>query len=149
MTDGSSGELEFPEGFLWGSATAAYQVEGAVSEDGRGESIWDRFTHTPGKIEGGATGDVACDHYHRWQSDLAIMSELGLQAYRFSIAWPRVIPAGSGAVNQRGLNFYPGLFDVLLERGIEPVPTLYHWDLPQALQEEGGWTSRDTSERFG
>jgi beta-glucosidase len=149
MTGGSGAGPEFPAGFLWGSATAAYQVEGAVSEDGRGESIWDRFTHTPGKIEGGATGDVACDHYHRWQSDLGLMSELGLQAYRFSVAWPRVIPAGSGAVNQRGLDFYSGLVDGLLERGIEPVPTLYHWDLPQALEDKGGWTSRDTAERFG
>ncbi len=150
MTGGSGADVvEFPEGFLWGAATAAYQIEGAVSEDGRGESIWDRFTHTPGKIEGGATGDVATDHYHRWRDDLALMSDLGLHAYRFSIAWPRVVPTGSGAVNQRGLDFYSALVDGLLERGIEPVPTLYHWDLPQPLEDAGGWTNRDTAERFG
>src|SRR3954468_12146266 len=107
MTSASGADaVEFPEGFLWGAATAAYQIEGAVNEDGRGESIWDRFTHTPGKIEGGATGDVATDHYHRWRDDIELMSALGLHAYRFSIAWPRILPGGSGAVNQRGLDFY-------------------------------------------
>src|SRR4051812_35447337 len=150
MTDGSGTDTgTFPAGFLWGSATAAYQVEGAVTEDGRGESIWDGFAHTPGKIEDGATGDVAADHYHRWRDDVALISELGLQAYRFSIAWPRVTPSGPGAVTRPGLDFYSALVDGLLERGIEPVPTLYHWDLPQALEDEGGWTNRDTSERFG
>jgi beta-glucosidase len=148
-SESGEGAVAFPDGFLWGAATAAYQIEGAVTEDGRGESIWDRFSHTPGKIEDGATGDVATDHYHRWRDDLALMSELGLHAYRFSIAWPRVIPAGSGAVNQKGLDFYSALVDGLLARGIEPVPTLYHWDLPQRLEDEGGWTNRDTAERFG
>jgi len=134
----------FPDGFVWGTATAAYQIEGAVREDGRGESIWDRFCHTPGKIAGGDTGDVADDHYHRWQEDLHIMKELGLGAYRFSIAWPRVIPDGIGAVNPAGLDFYDRLVDALLAAGIEPYVTLYHWDLPQALQDKGGWPNRDS-----
>jgi beta-glucosidase len=150
MTADPGAEMRFPEGFLWGSATAAYQIEGAVREDGRGESIWDRFSHTPGKIEDDATGDIADDHYHRWRDDVELMAGLGLQAYRFSIAWPRVVPAGSGAVNQPGIDFYSKLVDTLLERGIEPVPTLYHWDLPQPLEEaNGGWQDRDTAERFG
>ena len=137
-----------PQGFTWGVATSAYQVEGAVAEDGRGPSIWDTFTHTAGRIAGGATGDVACDHYHRWREDIAIMRSLGVNAYRFSIAWPRVVPDGSGAANAAGLAFYDRLVDGLLEAGIVPYPTLYHWDLPQALQDRGGWAARETAEHF-
>jgi beta-glucosidase len=133
---------------LWGAATSSYQIEGAWNEDGKGESIWDRYTHTPGHVIGGSTGDVACDHYHRWPQDVAMMRELGLQAYRFSIAWPRVLPAGRGAVNPAGLDFYSRLVDGLLEAGIKPVATLYHWDLPQALQDSGGWPARSTAEAF-
>ncbi len=140
--------LAFPEGFVWGAATSAYQVEGAVTADGRGESIWDRFSHAPGHIADRTTGDVACDHYHRWREDVGLMAELGLTAYRFSIAWPRVVPAGAGTVNRRGLEFYDRLVDGLLEAGIAPLPTLFHWDLPQALQDAGGWLARDTVERF-
>ncbi|MGN6606414.1 MAG: glycoside hydrolase family 1 protein [Jatrophihabitans sp.] len=138
----------FPDGFTWGAATAAYQIEGAVDEDGRGPSIWDTFSAEPGRTLNGDTGAVACDHYHRVDDDVALMAELGLQAYRFSVAWPRVVPTGSGAVNQRGVDFYSRLVDRLLERGIAPVATLYHWDLPQPLQDEGGWTNRDTAARF-
>lgn len=138
----------FPKGFVWGTATASYQIEGAVHEDGRGESIWDRFCHTPGHIAGGDTGDVAVDHYHRWQEDVRIMKELGVGAYRFSIAWPRVIPDGAGAVNPAGLDFYDRLVDGLLAAGIEPYVTLYHWDLPQALQDKGGWPNRDAAAWF-
>ncbi|MEO3887639.1 GH1 family beta-glucosidase [Nonomuraea sp. B5E05] len=134
--------------FLWGTATAAYQIEGAVHEDGRGVSIWDTFAHEPGRTRDGHTGDVACDHYHRWSEDVALMSGLGLNAYRFSIAWPRVQPAGSGAVNEKGLDFYDRLVDALLAAGIQPVPTLFHWDLPQALEDRGGWMSRETAGRF-
>src|SRR5437588_9344123 len=133
----------FPVGFFWGAATAAYQIEGAAGEDGRGESIWDRFSHTPGKTLNGDTGDVACDHYHRYQEDAALMERLGLKTYRFSIAWPRLFPAGSGPLNQKGLDFYSRLTDALLAAGIVPVPTLYHWDLPQALQDAGGWPNLD------
>ena len=140
--------MRFPDGFLWGAATAAYQIEGAAREDGRGESIWDRFSRTPGRIQGGDTGDVACDHYHRWAEDVDLMASLGLGAYRFSIAWPRVQPTGAGPVNGRGLDFYRRLVDRLRDRGITPVATLYHWDLPQALQERGGWVDRDTAARF-
>ncbi len=140
--------LTFPSNFLWGTATAAYQIEGAWNEDGKGESIWDRFTHTPGTIVDGSTGDVACDHYHLWPQDLALMKELGIQAYRFSVAWPRILPQGRGAVNQAGLDFYSRLVDGVLEAGIVPAVTLYHWDLPQALQDEGGWTARSTAEAF-
>ncbi len=137
-----------PNGFRFGAATASYQVEGAVREDGRGESIWDRFSHKPGAVVGGDTGDVACDHYHRWADDLDLMVELGLESYRFSIAWPRVQPDGRGPLNSRGVAFYRRLAEGLLERGIEPVATLYHWDLPQARQEVGGWAVRDTALRF-
>ena len=144
MTD----SLRFPEGFVFGAATAAYQIEGAVGEDGRGESIWDRFSHTPGKVYRGDTGDVACDHYHRWESDIELMQELNFGAYRFSIAWPRIIPTGTGAVNQAGLDFYSRLVDELLEVGIQPHATLYHWDLPQALEDQGGWPARATAEAF-
>jgi beta-glucosidase len=138
----------FPEDFLWGVATASYQIEGAVGEDGRGPSIWDVFSHTPGKVRGGDTGDVACDHYHRYAEDVALMAELGVDAYRFSIAWPRIQPEGRGAPNAKGLDFYRRLVDELLAAGITPVATLYHWDLPQALQERGGWPERDTAGRF-
>ena len=138
----------FPPGFLWGAATASYQIEGAVAEDGRGPSIWDTFSHTPGKVHHGDTGDVACDHYHRMPEDVALMADLGLAAYRFSIAWPRIVPTGSGAVNQKGLDFYSRLVDELLQRRITPTATLYHWDLPQPLEDAGGWTNRATAERF-
>jgi len=139
----------FPEGFLWGAATAAYQVEGAAGEGGRGRSIWDTFSRTPGRTYRGDTGDVACDHYRRTDEDLDLMAGLGLKAYRFSVAWPRVQPEGSGPANQEGLDFYRRLVEGLRGRGIEPMPTLYHWDLPQALEDRhGGWTGRQTSERF-
>ena len=132
-----------------GGRHGPYQIEGAVTEDGRGESIWDRFSHTPGMIENGDTGDIACDHYHRWREDLDLMQEVGLKAYRFSVAWPRIFPEGGGTLNQRGLDFYARLVDELLERDIAPVVTLYHWDLPQALETRlGGWTARETAERF-
>jgi beta-glucosidase len=138
----------FPDDFIWGAATAAYQVEGAVDEDGRGESIWDRFCATPGKVRAGDTGAVACDFYHRYPEDIALMRELGLGAFRFSIAWPRVLPEGRGRVNEAGLDFYDRLVDELLAAGIQPFPTLYHWDLPQRLEDEGGWTARSTAEAF-
>ncbi len=138
----------FGADFLWGAATAAYQVEGAAAEDGRLPSIWDTFCRVPGAIAGGDTGDVACDHYHRWPDDIALMSGLGLTAYRFSVAWPRVVPTGSGEVNRSGLAFYDRLVDGLLEAGIRPFVTLYHWDLPQGLQDLGGWPERDTAYRF-
>ena len=140
--------MSFPEGFLWGAATAAYQIEGAVDEGGRGPSIWDTFSHTPGKVLHGDTGDIACDHYHRLDEDLDLMASLGLRAYRFSVAWPRIQPAGGGPANREGLDFYRRLVDGLLERDITPALTLYHWDLPQALEDRGGWTSRETGERF-
>jgi beta-glucosidase len=133
---------------MWGTATASYQIEGAVTEGGRSESIWDRFTHTPGNVIDGSTGDVACDHYHRWREDIALMKDLGLKGYRFSIAWPRIVPNGRGQVNQAGLDFYSRLVDGLLEAGITPFPTLYHWDLPQVLQDNGGWPSRGTAQAF-
>ncbi len=138
----------FPPDFIWGAATASYQVEGAHDEDGRSPSIWDVFSHTPGRTHAGDTGDVACDHYHRLPEDVALMRELGLTAYRFSIAWPRVLPAGVGAVNRAGLDFYSRLVDLLLASGIRPVATLYHWDLPQALDERGGWLERDVADWF-
>lgn len=140
--------LEFAPDFLLGSATASYQIEGAFDEDGRGPSIWDTFSKTPGKTTNGDTGDVADDHYHRFEEDLDLMKKLGLEAYRFSIAWPRIQPTGSGPVNKAGLDFYSKLVDGLLERGIRPIATLYHWDLPQALEDQGGWTNRDTAYRF-
>ena len=135
----------FAADFVWGVATASYQIEGAYDEDGRSMSIWDTFSRVPGAIDNGDTGDVACDHYHRWRSDFDLIEELGANAYRFSIAWPRVIPTGTGAVNQKGIDFYSALVDDLLERGITPYVTLYHWDLPQAMQDRGGWPSRDTA----
>jgi beta-glucosidase len=140
--------LSFPAGFVWGTATAAYQIEGATAEDGRTPSIWDTFSSVPGNIVGGDTGDVACDHYHRLDTDLDLMAELELPAYRFSLSWPRIIPDGSGPVNRIGLDFYERLVDGLLSRSITPLLTLYHWDLPQPLQDVGGWLSRDTVERF-
>lgn len=139
---------EFPAGFVWGASTSSYQIEGAVGEDGRGESIWDRFARTPGRVRGGDTGDVACDHYHRFRDDVALMAEMGLDAYRFSIAWPRVIPTGTGPVNEAGLDFYDRLVDALLEGGVAPHATLYHWDLPQVLEDRGGWPVRATAEAF-
>ncbi len=140
--------LRFPEGFLWGSATASYQVEGAVNEDGRGPSIWDTFSHTPGKTNNGDTGDVADDHYHLYKEDVQLMKALGLKTYRFSIAWPRVFPKGIGTPNPKGLDFYNRLVDELLANNIQPFCTLFHWDLPQALEDKGGWQSRSTSEAF-
>lgn len=140
--------LSFPENFLWGTATSAYQIEGAWNVDGRGVSIWDTFSHQPGKINRGDTGDKAADHYHRWEEDLEIMAKMGLKAYRFSIAWPRIFPEGIGKVNRAGLDFYERLVDALLAKGIEPFPTLYHWDLPQTLQDRGGWPNRDTAYYF-
>jgi beta-glucosidase len=144
----NNGVRTFPRDFVWGSATAAYQIEGAASEDGRQPSIWDTFSHTRGKVTNGDTGDVACDHYHRMPADVALMKSLGLKAYRFSTAWPRIIPAGSGAVNQTGLDFYSRLVDELLAAGIAPYVTLYHWDLPQPLEDAGGWLNRNTASRF-
>ena len=141
---------EFPRDFLWGSATASYQVEGAVNEDGRGPSIWDTFSHTPGNVVNNATGDVADDHYRRYKGDVQLMKSLGVKSYRFSIAWPRVFPQGRGTPNTKGLDFYNRLVDELLANNIQPFATLYHWDLPQALQDNGGgWESRDTSKAFG
>jgi beta-glucosidase len=142
-------DRRLPEGFLLGAATAAYQIEGAATEDGRGPSIWDTFSHTPGKTARGETGDVAADHYHRLEADLDLIQDLGLDAYRFSISWPRILPTGTGETNPAGLDFYERLVDGLLARGVEPVATLYHWDLPQAWQDRGGWTSRETSAAFG
>jgi beta-glucosidase len=138
----------FSNDFLWGVATSSYQIEGAATADGRGESIWDRFCTIPGAIKDGSSGAVACDHYHRFDDDIAVMQRLNLNAYRFSIAWPRVLPQGKGQVNQRGLDFYDRLVDSLLAAGIQPFPTLYHWDLPQALEDEGGWPVRATAEAF-
>lgn len=140
--------IHFPENFLWGSATAAYQIEGAWNEDGRGLSIWDTFSQTPGNVFQNENGNVAADHYHRWQSDLELMRDLGLQAYRFSISWPRILPEGKGKLNQPGIDFYDRLVDGLLNIGIVPYVTLYHWDLPQSLQDNGGWKNRDTANLF-
>ncbi|CAG0995210.1 beta-glucosidase [Myxococcaceae bacterium] len=142
------GAVHFPAGFRFGAATSAYQIEGSWQSDGKGESIWDRFAHTPGKIRGGETGDVACDSYRRWKDDLAVLRELRLQSYRFSIAWPRIQPLGRGAPSAKGLEHYSRLVDALLEAGIRPLPTLYHWDLPQALEDVGGWAERDLAGRF-
>jgi beta-glucosidase len=141
-------QLRFPDGFLWGAATAAYQIEGAPDADGKGPSIWDTFSHTPGKVFHGETGDVACDSYHRYPEDIAMLQRLGAGAYRFSLSWPRIQPDGRGAVNPQGIDYYSRLIDGLLEKGITPVVTLYHWDLPQPLQDKGGWATRDIAEIF-
>ncbi len=140
---------DFPSGFRWGVSTSSYQIEGAVDEDGRGVSIWDTFSHEPYRVGDGTTGDVACDHYHRYADDVALMADLGVRAYRFSIAWPRIQPTGAGPANPAGVAFYDRLVDALLECGVEPAATLFHWDLPQALQDLGGWANRDTAARFG
>jgi beta-glucosidase len=142
----ASTEIEgarFPNGFLWGMASAAYQVEGAWNLDGKGESNWDRFSHTVGKVKGGATGDIACDQYHHYREDIAILKQLNQKSYRFSTSWARIQPAGSGPVNQKGIDYYSRLTDALLEAGIRPFCTIYHWDLPQALEDRGGWPNRD------
>jgi beta-glucosidase len=138
----------FPAGFLWGAATAAYQVEGAWQEDGRGESVWDRFAHTPGKIKNDDNGNVACDSYHRYAEDIALLRQLDLKSYRYSIAWPRIQPSGRGPVNAKGLDYYKRLTDAVLQAGIRPLVTLYHWDLPQPLEDAGGWPNRETADRF-
>lgn len=139
---------KFPEGFVWGVATSSYQIEGAWDEDGKGESIWDRFSHTPNRVLNGDTGDTACDHYHRMNEDIELLKTLGVKSYRFSIAWPRVLPDGRGKPNPKGLAFYERLVDGLLEAGITPNATLYHWDLPQVLQDAGGWPARETADAF-
>src|SRR5687768_5677307 len=140
--------LTFPAGFQWGAATASYQIEGAYNEDDRGLSIWDTFTHQPGKIQDRSNGNEACDHYHRYQQDVDLMAQLELQTYRFSIAWSRIMPFGRGAISEKGLAFYDRLIDSLLEKGIQPAVTLYHWDLPQSLQDLGGWSNRDMADWF-
>jgi len=142
------GQIAFPKGFLWGSATASYQVEGAWNIDGRGESIWDRFSHTPGNVKGGWTGDVACDGYYRFPEDIALMKQMNLRSYRYSIAWPRIQPSGAGASNQKGIDYYKRLTDAVLGAGMRPLVTLFHWDLPQTLEDQGGWPNRDTAARF-
>jgi beta-glucosidase len=138
----------FPNDFTWGVATASYQIEGAAQEDGRGPSIWDSFSHTPGKIQDGSTGDIACDHYHRYRQDVTLIHSLGVNSYRFSISWSRVLPTGRGTINEKGLDFYDRLIDELLSKQIEPAVTLYHWDLPQALDDQGGWQVRSTAQAF-
>ena len=144
----SASDLPFPKGFFWGAATAAYQIEGAWNEDGKGESIWDRFAHTPGRIKNGDTGDTACDSYHRFSEDVALLRAMKLNSYRFSISWPRLQSTGSGPANSKGIDYYNRLIDALLEARIRPFVTLYHWDLPQALEDAGGWPARDTASRF-
>ncbi len=146
--EAESSQIHFPKNFYWGAATAAFQIEGAWNEDGKGESIWDRFAHTPGKIKDGTNGDVACDHYHRYREDVALMRALNLNSYRFSVAWPRIQADGTGKANPKGLDFYSRLVDELLAAGIRPMVTLYHWDLPQKLEDIGGWTNRDVAARF-
>jgi beta-glucosidase len=141
-------EPAFPADFVWGASTSSYQIEGAVAADGRGKSIWDVFSHTPGRVKNGDTGDVACDHYHRWGEDIGLLAGNGFGAYRFSTAWPRIIPQGAGAIEQRGLDFYDSLVDGLLQHNITPWLCLYHWDLPQALQDQGGWLDRAIAEKF-
>jgi beta-glucosidase len=141
--------ISFPKNFLWGTASASYQIEGAPSADGKGESIWDRFSHTPGKIKHGDTGDVACDFYHRYRDDIAMMADLGLNAARISLAWPRIVPNGKGEANHKGIDFYNRVIDELLKHNIQPFVTLYHWDLPQMLEDGGGWTNRDAASYFG
>ncbi|WP_273853497.1 GH1 family beta-glucosidase [Guptibacillus spartinae] len=140
--------IQFPHEMKWGAATAAYQIEGAAHEDGRGQSIWDTFSHTPGHVKNGDNGDVACDSYHRYEEDIEMMKDLGIEMYRFSVSWPRIFPDGTGEINEEGLQFYHRFVDALLAQGIEPMCTLYHWDLPQALQDKGGWASRETTDAF-
>lgn len=140
--------IQFPKDMKWGTATASYQIEGATNKDGRGPSIWDTFSKTPGKVVNGDNGDVACDSYHRYEEDIEMMKDLGITTYRFSVAWPRILPGGTGEVNQAGLDFYHRFVDKLIENGIEPMCTLYHWDLPQALQDKGGWDNRETIDAF-
>jgi beta-glucosidase len=147
-TQFDASSFSFPSNFFWGTATAAYQIEGAWKEDGKGESIWDRFAHTPGKIKDGGTGDVACDSYHRWREDIALMRAMNLNSYRFSVSWPRIQATGSGPANSKGLDYYSRLVDALLEARIRPFVTLYHWDLPQTLEDAGGWPNRDTAARY-
>jgi beta-glucosidase len=142
-------KIIFPKDFVWGTATAAYQIEGGFDRDGKGLSIWDDFTHQKGKIKNGDNGDITCDHYNRYKEDVSLMKKLGYGSYRFSISWPRILPDGKGAINQKGLDFYDKLVDELLKKNINPFVTLYHWDLPLALEKEGGWLNRKTSERFG
>jgi beta-glucosidase len=142
------GFVGFPENFLWGVATSSYQIEGAWQTDGKGESIWDRFSHTPGKVKHNHHGDVGCDHYHRWEEDVELLKDLGVNTYRFSISWPRILPDGTGRVNQKGLDFYAKLIDRLRKYNIQPNITLYHWDLPQALQARGGWAVRESVQWF-
>jgi beta-glucosidase len=141
-------EIVFPKGFFWGAATASYQIEGAWKEDGKGESIWDRFAHTPGKIKNGDTGDVACDSFHRWREDIDLARAMNLNSYRFSVAWPRIQPAGTGPANSKGIDYYSRIVDALLEAHIRPFVTLFHWDLPQSLEDAGGWPNRDTAARY-
>lgn len=148
VSGAGGGARRFPPGFLWGTATSSYQIEGGVADGGRGPSIWDTFSHTAGKTLNADTGDVASDHYHRYEQDVALMAELGLGGYRFSVSWPRVQPDGRGKPNQAGLDFYRRLVASLHEHHVEPMVTLYHWDLPQALEDQGGWPNRDTAERF-
>ena len=141
-------QYQFKEDFLWGASAAAFQIEGAWNEDGKGESIWDRYCHHPGNVANGDTGDVACDHYHRYREDIALMKELGIQVQRLSISWPRIFPRGTGEINQKGLAFYQSVIDCMLENGIQPCVVLYHWDLPQKLQDTGGWANRETASLF-
>ena len=140
--------IKFPDGFSWGTATASYQIEGAWNEDGKGESIWDMVSHTPGKIRNEDTGDIACDHYHRYKEDVQLMKQLNLNAYRFSISWPRIFPSGRGEINEKGVAFYDNLINELLKNEIEPVVTLYHWDLPLALHKIGSWENREVVEAY-
>src|SRR5579859_5409416 len=139
----------FPRGFVWGAATASYQIEGAANEDGKGPSVWDVFSKKKGAVWEGQTGDVACDHYHRYREDVALMKALGIKSYRFSVSWPRVLPEGTGSLNAKGLDFYDRLVDELLKNGIDPLCTLFHWDYPQALYEKGGWRDRSSADWFG
>jgi beta-glucosidase len=147
-SNATNSEGMFPADFVWGASTSSYQIEGAVNEDGRGESIWDAFSHAPGRVKNGDTGDVACDHYHRWREDIDLLSSGNFTAYRFSVAWSRILPFGTGTIEHRGLDFYERLVDGLLAKGLRPWLCLYHWDLPQALQEKGGWLNRDTYAKF-
>ena len=142
-------KIIFPKDFVWGTATAAYQIEGGYNQDGKGLSVWDDFTHKKGKIKNGDNGDITCDHYNRYKEDVSLMKTLGYKAYRFSVSWSRILPEGKGNINQKGLDFYDRLVDELLKKKIDPFITLFHWDLPLALEKEGGWFNRKTSEHFG